>query len=164
MEVMRACGLKMIIFFASLSVINLYAAQISVDETLSLKDLADRSTYVLVVSHAPPKKPFVSDVSVVHLRVHQILRSLEEKPADTIQVVHFLDDLLQTFRKNQKISPRKSIAVHGYRSPFSLEEALKKRFIIFLVYRDSHFHFVAPGSFELVERREIIEKMLHHQP
>ena len=136
------------------------ASQIQVDESLTLAQLIKASDYIFVVSHVPPSKPLIGRFSLIHFQVNEVLKPNPSKQEPSIQVVHFQDDLLKALKKSQEHEPKKSLLIRGYKSPGTLEESLKKRFILFLVKNGKEFHFAAPGSFESLESGPKIRKIL----
>jgi hypothetical protein len=145
--------------FISLACAPCFASQITVDETLALADLVTNSSHIFVVEHAPPKRPLVSNVSVVHLRILKTLKGSQANRNEVLQVIHFQEDLLEKFRRSQQSVPKKSLLVRGYKPPMALEEALKKRFIVFLSLRNARFHFVAPGAYEGMDKMKAIQSL-----
>ena len=136
------------------------SSRISVDERLTLLDLSRDSTHIFVVSHAPPKHPVVSGMSVVHLKIERVLKASDQTRKGIIQVFHFHEDLLARYKKSQKKNPKESEVVAGYKSSISLEEALRGHFIVFLAFRDKRFHFTAPGSYEKLSKLPQVEDIL----
>ncbi len=147
-----------LLFFAGSSVyLMCHASQIAVDATMTLSDLIARSTHVFVVEHGPPRKPLVSNLSVVHLRIIKTLKGSTANRNEILQVIHFQEDLLASYKRS---APHKSLLVHGYKSPLALEEALKGRFIVFLSLRNARFHFVAPGAYETMKKLSEVRALL----